>query len=175
LNLGENYKKYLQEQNLTKIANPTLILSEKLNSENIQYEYMGVFLTVASKKKLLQNFPALFASVYADHIVLAYNPTQNDMLNFVIGEYVDFVIVDYFFDKVCQAFVVELSDKDKDKTKFSQRYVLPLSMTRKTHENFCLELISKLEHKKKFENKNYVFTGVTGSMIAYDKKNYIMM
>lgn len=178
LNMGcDNYKIYLEEQNLFRIANPTEIRKfDKDKNESTKFEYLGLFLTVSSKKKILELFPPKFASVFADHIVLSVGKEKDkdipkEIQMFTLGENIEFTVIDYYSDKSCESLTVKLSNS-------SNIYILPISMTRKTSEEYSLNLVKNQELRKEVKDKDVKFNGIVGAMVnekSDDSEKYIML
>lgn len=72
--------------------------------------YLGVFLSDASKKKLLRRVPAAHAIVAADHVTLAFRPvgTEWDQLGFRVGKRVRLLVTGLYQDDLGQAVAVKL-------------------------------------------------------------------
>jgi len=71
-------------------------------------KYVGIFLTPASKRALLKEFPAIHPNVSADHVTLAYNPGRKLLARLVPGTLVKFRVRGYVEDDKGQAITVEL-------------------------------------------------------------------
>jgi hypothetical protein len=76
--------------------------------------YLGVFLTPEAREEVLRKFPAVHDTVYADHVTLVNQPTEEDMADFrekfELGQKVPIEITGYAEDRNGQALTVTLPD-----------------------------------------------------------------
>ena len=75
--------------------------------------YLGVFLTPASRSRLLRDFPAVHENVYADHVTLVFKPKESDLEKFNIGSIVSLKVVGYAEDQDGSAVTVDLPPEIK--------------------------------------------------------------
>lgn len=68
--------------------------------------YIGVFLNLEQREKLLSCVPPKFEKVHADHVTLIFRPTDEDVASFALGSQVEFEIVAEVADDRAQAVLV---------------------------------------------------------------------
>jgi len=67
--------------------------------------YVGLFLTPASREKLLATFPPAFARVHADHLTLKFKPSERDLASYkpAIGHMYTLFVIAHHTDVKGQA------------------------------------------------------------------------
>jgi hypothetical protein len=168
LSLGEDYKILQEKENINKIANVTPICdSQKLKNTQFDIEYLGIFLTVATRKQLLRMFPPLYANKYADHITLAYRPNMKEISNFEFNKIVSFNIAGYIYDTKCQTVIIKFDDEILN----TKLFHITISTTRNTPPVYSNDLIrEKGLNQCQSEISNCTLTGKTGAMILVKQK-----
>lgn len=72
--------------------------------------YIGIFLTEASKKKLLDRFPSIFKKIHADHITLEFKPEDDTVEKFLslAGTEAQIRVIGYALDSKAEAVMVDV-------------------------------------------------------------------
>ncbi len=74
--------------------------------------YSAIFLSGASRARLLQEYPAQFGSHYAEHVTLCHAPSAAVLSTLPIGQVCQLEVVHHACDAKCQAVEVRiLSDE----------------------------------------------------------------
>lgn len=149
--------------------------------QEINFEYLALFLTTQSRNLILELFPPLYNNRFADHITLIHksdlNLNSNLLLNnrLNLGENQSFQIIGKCTDNKCQTLIVKLINKNNKEfiqDTNNQYYHLTISTISGVPPSYSNELIQR-EFNQSSQvqpiDKN-VFTGKIILLISLDKE-----
>ena len=115
--------------------------------------YCGIFLSEQSKKELLRLIPPIHSKIYASHVTMIYNPSEQELRGIPIGE-------------IIEIYVTGISQTDQIQTVccecFKQKYHITISTDENTEPN-CSNDIKNWTSIKPFQ----LFGTVGVQTIAY--------
>jgi predicted kinase len=154
-------------------------LCRAIPSQEINFEYTGLFLTKQSRILIMELFPPLYNNRYADHVTIIHknnNDNQYQIIkNQMMGETESFVIIGGHTDSKCQTLIVKLLNGDNNAL-----YHITVSTVPGVSPSYGYEIsqkeIARINMLKLYTpiNKN-VFTGRIGTMISLDKGGELLM
>ncbi len=104
--------------------------------------YTAAFISKQEREKILSMFPVKHGNVFADHMTIKYNPSEEDMLDFKVGDKVTLSVVGIAEDENGQALVIS------DETSPTGRSHITLSTSGDTPPVYSNELIEKKGFKE---------------------------
>lgn len=173
----KDFAKYIfsSENNIVDVYNLTPIY-KIAPQEEVNIEYIAIFLTTQSRNLILELFPPLHKNRIADHITLLHKTNINenvDINNFDIGKIKSFQIIGKCNDDKCQTLIVKILD---DKNNNEKIYHLTISTATGINPSYSNELIEKeIDNTTKltFITDN-IFTGKIGLCISVNNKENLL-
>lgn len=99
------WKNIEYEEKHTKLTSSTQEYQPNMPTKVI---YAGIFLSQASREELTKRIPPIFKNHYANHVTMIYEPNDQEIYKFPVGESVNVKVIGYYEDKRLQCIQVEI-------------------------------------------------------------------